>query len=215
MTENNENVTATDSEFAKKAAARVEPMLKHLDTEDVIIEKEKITALFVKLWEYEDGENLKPETQYLTTIALFMYTTHNILDDYNIRIDRARTYITQALHDWMKPELEKAIAEEKASDDPFKTFVETNQPKVDEVYTWEHFMVEHKKCDATEWNYKMKACWFTQFFVRFGRVDYAETACAFDRIPWEARKDYVDLKLSNLLAKLGALCQFKYTPAKK
>ena len=61
----------------------------------------------------------------------------------------------------------------------------------------------------------MKKCWFAQFFIRFGRKDYIETACMFDKIPSEARKDYVDLKLNNLFAQLGSLCQFKYTPAKK
>ena len=76
-------------------------------------------------------------------------------------------------------------------------------------------MIEHKKANDRGWNYKMKQCWFAQFFIRFGRVDYIETACGFDKIPWEARQDYVDLKLSNLFAKLGTLCQFKYTPAKK
>ena len=214
MTESDKSTT-TNSEFAKKTAARVEPILKHLDTEDVVIEKEKISELFVELWEYEDGENLKPETQRLTTIALFIYTTHNILDNYNIRINSARTYIIEALRAWMKPELEKAVAAEKASDDPFKAFLESNQPKIDEEYPWEHFMIEHKKADAGEWNYKMKQCWFARFFIRFGRVDYIETACGFDKIPWEARQDYVDLKLSNLFAKLGTLCQFKYTPTKK
>ena len=131
MTESDKSTT-TNSEFAKKAAARVEPILKHLDTEDIIIEKEKISELFVELWEYEDGENLKPETQRLTTIALFIYTTHNILDNYNIRINSARTYIIEALRAWMKPELEKAVAAEKASDDPFKAFLESNQPDRDQ-----------------------------------------------------------------------------------
>ncbi len=79
MTESDKSTT-TNSEFAKKTAARVEPILKHLDTEDIIIEKEKISELFVELWEYEDGENLKPETQRLTTIALFIYITHNIIN---------------------------------------------------------------------------------------------------------------------------------------
>lgn len=206
---------AADAELAKKVAARVEPILKHLDTEDILVEKDIIRDLFVKLWEYEDGENLKPETQYMTTVALFMYCCHNILDDYNIRIDKARSYITRALQEWVKPELDKAVAEEKAADNPFQAFVEKNQPRIDDLYIWENFMLDHKKADATEWNYKMKKCWFAQFFIRFGHVDYIETACAFDKIPWEARKDYVDLKLSNLFAKLGTSCQFKYTPVKK
>lgn len=215
MTETNDNATTADAEFTKKAAAHLDPILKLLDTEDVIIDKEKITELFVKLWEYEDGEKLDPATQRLTTIALFMYSSHNILDDYNIRIDRARKYITQALHEWIKPDLEKTIAEEKASDDPFKAFVDASQKTFDDSFTWEHFMPDTKKANENEWNFKLKKCWFAQFFIRFGRVDYIQTACEFDKIQWDARKDYVDLKLTNLFAKLGTLCQFKYTPAKK
>ena len=100
MTDNKDSETTTDSEFAKKVAAYIEPILKHLDTEDVIVEKDKITELFVKLWEYEGGEKLDAATQRLTILALFMYTTHNVLEDYNIRIDRARQYITHALQEW-------------------------------------------------------------------------------------------------------------------
>ena len=90
MADNQDSETTTDSEFAKIAAAYIEPILNHLDTEDVIVEKDKITELFVKLWEYEGGEKLDAATQRLTILALFMYTTHNVLEDYNIRIDRAR-----------------------------------------------------------------------------------------------------------------------------
>ena len=57
MIENKDSEISTDSESAQKAAAYIEPILKHLDTEDVLIEKDKITELFVKLWEYENGEN--------------------------------------------------------------------------------------------------------------------------------------------------------------
>ena len=214
MTDNKDNETATDAELAKKAIAHIEPILKHLDTEDVVIDNEKIMELFVKLWEYEDGEKLEAATQRLTILALFMYTTHNILEDYNIRIDRARQHIIHALHEWMKPELEKAVAEEKASGNPFKAFVDSNQSNFDDVFTWEHFMPDVKKSNEEELNFKFKKCWFAEFFIRFGRVDYIQTACEFDKIPWDARKDYVDLKLTNLFAKLGTLCQFKYTPAK-
>ena len=214
MTDNKDSETATDSEFAKKAIAHIEPILKHLDTEDVVIDNEKIMELFVKLWEYEDGEKLEAATQRLTILALFMYTAHNVLEDYNIRIDRARQHIIHALHEWMKPELEKAVAEEKASGNPFKAFVDSNQSNFDDVFTWEHFMPDVKKSNEEELNFKFKKCWFAEFFIRFGRVDYIQTACEFDKIPWDARKDYVDLKLTNLFAKLGTLCQFKYTPAK-
>ena len=215
MADNKDSETTTDSEFAKKVAAYIEPILKHLDTEDVIVEKDKITELFVKLWEYEDGEKLDAATQRLTILALFMYTTHNVLEDYNIRIDRARQYITHALQEWLKPEMEKAIADEKASTNPFKAFVDSNQNNFDDTFGWEHFMPDVKKNDETELNFKFKKCWFAEFFIRFGRVDHIPTACEFDKIPWNAREDYVDLKLTNLFAKLGTLCQFKYTPIKK
>ena len=214
MTDIKDSSAAADSEFSKKAAARVEPILKYLDTGDTIVDKEKISELFVKLWEYEGGEKLDAGTQRLTTLALFMYVSHSVLEDYNIRIDRAREHITQALHEWMKPELEKALAKEKKSGNPFKTFVEASQNNLDDSFAWEHFMPDIKKVNDTEWNFKVKKCWFAQFFIRFGRTDYIQTACEFDKIPWEARKDYVDLKLTNLFAKLGTLCQFKYTPVK-
>ena len=74
---------------------------------------------------------------------------------------------------------------------------------------------KHKKSDEKQWVYKMKKCWFAEFFIRFGRVDYIQTACEFDKIPWEDRKEYVDLKLSNLFANLGSLCQFDYKPKKE
>ena len=215
MADNKDSETTTDSEFAKKVAAYIEPILKHLDTEDVIVEKDKITELFVRLWEYEGGEKLDAATQRLTILALFMYTTHNVLEDYNIRIDRARQYITHALQEWLKPEMEKAIADEKASTNPFKAFVDSNQNNFDDTFGWEHFMPDVKKNDETELNFKFKKCWFAEFFIRFGRVDHIPTACEFDKIPWNAREDYVDLKLTNLFAKLGTLCQFKYTPIKK
>ena len=214
VTDNKDSETTTDSEFSKKAAAHVEPILKHLDTEDVAIEKDKIIELFVKLWEYEGGEKLDAATQRLTLLALFMYTSHNVLEDYNIRIDRARQHITNALREWVKPEMEKAIADEKASKNPFKAFVDSNQSNFDNVFSWKHFMPDIKKANEGELNFKFKKCWFAEFFIRFGRIDYIPTACEFDKIPSEVRKDYVDLKLTNLFAKLGTLCQFKYTPVK-
>ena len=215
MTDIKDSSTATDPEFSKKAAAHVEPILKYLDTGDTIVDKEKISELFVKLWEYEGGEKLDAGTQRLTTLGLFMFASHNILEDYNIRIDRARQLIIQALHDWMKPELEKAITKEKASKIPFKTFVDGSQDTFDDNFAWEYFMPDIKKSNETEWNFKFKKCWFAQFFIRFGRVDYIQTACEFDKIPWESRKEYVDLKLTNLFANLGTLCQFDYKPKKE
>ena len=214
MNDNKDSETTTDSEFSKKAAAHIEPILKYLDTEDVAVDKDKIIELFIKLWEYENGEKLDAATQRLTILALFMYTTHNVLEDYNIRIDRARQYIIHALNEWVKPEIEKAIAGEKASSNPFKAFVDSNQNNFENIFSWEHFMPDMKKANETELNFKFKKCWFAEFFIRFGRVDYIPTACEFDKIPSETRKDYVDLKLTNLFAKLGTLCQFKYTPTK-
>lgn len=216
MAENTENTqSTTESEFQKKSGEHVDPILAHLQTGDHEIDKGKIREHFIQLWEYEDGENLSAEDQYLTTVALFIYTSHSHLDDESIRQNKAREYIVQALHTWMAPELEKMIAAEKASDNPFKAFVDGNVPLVDERYSWKNFMLEHKKTGEKEWTYKMKKCWFAQFFIRFGRVDYIQTACLFDKIPVDARADYVNLQLQNLFAKLGQLCQFKYTPAKK
>lgn len=195
-----------------KASERVDPLLNHLSVEGTNFDKTKIRSLFIDLWEFEDGDNLPPEKQFLTTIALFIYTSHNILDDYNIRLDRARKAITQAIEAWQKPQLEKMTADERASGDPFKAFVESNLPKVNEIYTWESFQLDHKQADGKQWTYKMKKCWFADFFIRFGRVDYIETACMFDQIPWTARQDYVDLKLNNMFRKLGSVCQFNYKP---
>ncbi|PIQ99032.1 MAG: hypothetical protein COV66_14185 [Nitrospinae bacterium CG11_big_fil_rev_8_21_14_0_20_45_15] len=191
---------------------RVDPLLELLETGEYEIDKSKIRDSFIQLWEFENGDSLKPEIQYLTTIALFMYTTHNTLGDYNVRQDKARKMITSALTEWTAPEREKEIAEEKSSDNPFKTFVEKQTPKIDAIYSWESFLLDHKRCDEKEWTYKMDRCWFAQFFIRFGRTDYIETACCFDQIPAKAREDYVDLKLNNMFMKLGTYCKFKYTP---
>ena len=159
MTENKDSEISTDSESVQKAAAYIEPILKHLDTEDVLIEKDKITELFVKLWEYENGEKLDSATQRLTIIALFIYTAHNVLEDYNIRIDRSRQYISHALHEWVKPEMGKVAANEKASKDPFKAFVDSSHGNLENVFSWEHFMPDIKKVSETELNFKFKKCW--------------------------------------------------------
>jgi len=201
-------------EAVQKASDRIEPILAHLKVVEMDIDLDKIRTHFDQLWEFEKGDELSPEEQYLTTIALFIYTAHSALEDYNINVKRVREYITEAFQGWLKPELDKMVAEEKASDNPFKTFVEQSLPKVDDVYTWRHFQLDHKKNDDTGWTYKMKQCWFATFFIRLGRTDIIQTACSFDSIPSEARKDYVDLKLTNTFAKLGTFCQFKYTPKK-
>ena len=151
----------------------------------------------------------------MSLIACFIYNAHNVMDEANLRIDKARAAITSALSKWTEPNRAKLIEKEKASENPFKTFVENHQPQVDDSYPWRHFLLEHKKADEKQWVYKMKKCWYAEFFIRFGRVDYIQTACAFDKIPWENRKEYVDLKLSNLFANLGTLCQFDYEAKKE
>ena len=216
MTEEGSQETETKSgqETVQRASERIEPILAHLKVAETDVDLDKIRTHFDQLWEFENGDELSSEEQYLTTIALFIYTTHGALDDYNINVKRAREYTTEAFRGWLKPELDKMVAEEKASDNPFKTFVEKNLPKVDDVFSWRHFQLEHKKNEAENWTFKMKQCWFATFFIRYGRTDIIQTACNFDSIPSEARQDYVDLKLTNTFAKLGAFCQFKYTPKK-
>ncbi len=216
MTEKGAQETESKSgqETVQKASERIEPILAHLKVVEADIDLDKIRTHFDQLWEFEKGDELSPEEQYLTTIGLFIYTIHGALDEYNINVKRAREFITEAFRGWMKPELDKMVAEEKASDNPFRTFVDLNLPKVDDVYSWRHFQLEHKKNDENNWNYKMKQCWFATFFIRFGRTDIIQTACNFDSIPSEARQDYVNLKLTNTFAKLGTFCEFKYTPKK-
>ena len=202
------------TESPGRACDRIEPILAHLKFEGVDVDIEKIRTHFDQLWEYENADSLEPLEQYLTTVALFIYTTHLTLDDYNLNVMRAREYIARAFASWLSPEIEKQVAEEKATENPFKTFVEKNLPRVDDVYTWKYFLLDTKKSDEKEWNYKMKKCWFTEFFIRFGRSDIIQTACTYCQVPGEARKDYVDLKLTNTFAKLGTFCQLKYTPKK-
>ena len=213
MSEENEtNQDTALAEIRENAGKRVDPILEHLDVENTEVDKSIIRKRFIDIWEYENGDSLSGEEQYMTLVAAFIYNAHNVMDEANIRIDRAREAIIAALSKWTLPNREKLIEKEKTSDNPFKTFVENHQPEVDNTHTWRHFLLEHKKADEKQWVYKMKKCWFAEFFIRFGRVDYIQTACEFDKIPWEARKEYVDLKLSNLFANLGTLCQFDYKP---
>ena len=200
------------AETRENSGKRVDPILEYLDVENTEVDKSIIRKRFIDIWEYENGDNLSEEEQYMTLVAAFIYNAHNVMDEANIRIDRAREAIITALSKWTLPNREKLIEKEKTSDNPFKTFVENHQPEVDNTHTWRHFLLEHKKADEKQWVYKMKKCWFAEFFIRFGRVDYIQTACEFDKIPWESRKEYVDLKLSNLFANLGTLCQFDYKP---
>ena len=213
MSEENEtNQDTALAEIRENFGKRVDPILEHLDAENTEVDKSIIRKRFIDIWEYENGDNLSEEEQYMTLVAAFIYNAHNVMDEANIRIDRAREAIIAALSKWTLPNREKLIEKEKTSDNPFKTFVENHQPEVDNTHTWRHFLLEHKKADEKQWVYKMKKCWFAEFFIRFGRVDYIQTACEFDKIPWESRKEYVDLKLSNLFANLGTLCQFDYKP---
>ena len=213
MSEENEtNQDTALAETRENAGKKVDPILEHLEVENTEVDKSIIRKRFIDIWEYENGDNLSEEEQYMTLVAAFIYNAHNVMDEANIRIDRAREAIIAALSKWTLPNREKLIEKEKTSDNPFKTFVENHQPEVDNTHTWRHFLLEHKKADEKQWVYKMKKCWFAEFFIRFGRVDYIQTACEFDKIPWESRKEYVDLKLSNLFANLGTLCQFDYKP---
>lgn len=196
------------------AALRIDSILAHLTVPEIAVDKDKIRSLFLHMWEFENADALSADLQYLTTVGLFIYYSHNVLDDYNIRMDVAREHIAAALRKWLAPEQEKQVTEEKASTHPFKAFVEKNVPRVDDIYTWESFLLNHQKTDEKQWSYKMKKCWFADFFIRYGRWEFIETACMFDKIPSETRKDYVDLKLHNLFAKLGTSCQFTYTPKK-
>ena len=209
------NEKTETSSNPEKTGQRIDPILEHLEVEGAEVDKDLIRKRFIDIWEYEKGDELDEEEQYLTTVAAFIYNAHNVLDDANIRMDKAREAIVSALAAWKKPQRDKMIEKEKASDNPFKSFVENHQPEVDETHVWKHFLLEHKKADEKNWVFKMKKCWFAAFFIRFGRTDYIETACGFDKIPWEARQDYVDLKLSNLFAQLGTICQFDYKPAKE
>ena len=205
----------TLTEAREKTGKRVDPILKYLDVENTEVDKSVIREKFIDIWEYENGNNLSKEEQHMTLIACFIYNAHNVMDEANLRIDKARAAIISALSKWTEPNRAKLIEKEKASKNPFKTFVENHQPQVDDSHTWKHFLLEHKKADEKQWVYKMKKCWYAEFFIRFGRVDYIQTACEFDKIPWENRKEYVDLKLSNLFANLGTLCQFDYKPKKE
>jgi len=212
MNEENKQDTAVD-ETRENIGKRVDPILEHLQIENADFDKNIVREKFIDIWQYENGDDLSEEEQYMTLVACFIYNAHNVMDEANIRMDKAQAAIIAALS--TLPKREKLIEQEKASENPFKTFVENHQPQVDESHTWRYFLLEHKKADEKQWVYKMKKCWFAEYFIRFGRVDYIKTACEFDKIPWEDRKDYVDLKLSNLFANLGKLCQFDFKPKKE
>jgi hypothetical protein len=215
MENNSDNTESTaESKAAEKICEKINPFLDQLNVEGIEIDKDKIREQYVQLWEYENGDSLVEEELYMTTIALFMYCAHLGLDECNVNVKRSRGFIAEALQAVMNIEIEKEVAEEKKSDDPFKAFVDSQAPKVDDMYSWRHFFLEHKKQTKDGWTFRMEKCWFHSFFIRFGRPDFIETSCEFCKFPLEARKDYVNLKLQNSFAKLGKYCQFTYTPNK-
>ena len=121
----NEKTEASQiSPDTESVGKRVDPILEHLHVEDTEIDKALIRKRFIDICEYENGDELSKEEQYLTTVAVFIYNAHNVLDDANVRMDKARSAVTAALAAWGKPERNKLIAQEKASETPFKTFVE-------------------------------------------------------------------------------------------
>ena len=122
MSEENEKDTAI-IEAREKAGKRVDPILKYLDVENTEVDKNVIREKFIDIWEYENGDNLSEEEQHMALIACFIYNAHNVMDEANIRIDKARASITSALSKWTERSRDKWIEEEKASEQPFKTFV--------------------------------------------------------------------------------------------
>ena len=96
----NEKTEASQaSSDIESAGQRVDPILEHLQVEDTEVDKALIRKRFIDIWEYEKGDDLDDEEQYLTTVAAFIYNAHNVLDDANIRMDKARMAIIVALAD--------------------------------------------------------------------------------------------------------------------
>ncbi len=209
-----DNANTNDPQTSTIAKERIDAILAHLDVPGVEINKDLISERFCQMWDFDEGDTLEPDIQLLTTIGLFIYYAHIILDEANVKVDKAREPIVEALRKWKAEEIEKQVAEEKASDNSFKAFVENHQPRVDDIYSWPTFMLDHKRADEKEWTYKMKKCWFSEFLIRFGRQDFIATACLYDQIPANARQDYVKLDLKNQFAKLGKSCSFTYKPVK-
>ncbi len=198
-----ENQTATES------AKYVEPIVKHLKADNPTVQ-DSIRWQFSQIWDLEEADKLEPAEQRLLTVALFIYCAHLQLEGANVKLDMAREAILKALKKWMAPELEEAIKFEKASDDPFAKFVEKESERFDQFYDWDHFLPETLKTTDKEWTIKMQKCYFCQFYVRFGRSDFMQTACAFDQIGAQEREDYVKLKLTNLFPKWGSSCTFQF-----
>ena len=99
MSEENEKDTAI-IEAREKVGKRVDPILKYLDVENTEVDKNVIREKFIDIWEYENGENLSEEEQHMALIACFIYNAHNVMDEANIRIDKARASIISALSKW-------------------------------------------------------------------------------------------------------------------
>ncbi len=165
--ENNANNTeqAAFSEADEKLLQKINPFLERINVEGADVDKDKIRRQFVQLWEYENGDSLEDEELHMTVIALFIYCSHIALDECNINVKRSREYIAEALRAEMAPEIEKQTASEKSADNPFKSFVDGQAPRVDDVYTWRHFLLEHKKQNEQGWTYRMDKCWFHSFFI--------------------------------------------------
>ncbi len=200
-----ENQTPTES------AKHVEPIVKHLKADNPTVQ-DSVRWQFSRIWDLEEADNLTPEEQRILIVALFIYCAHLQLENANIKLDMAREAIIQALKKWMTPELEEAMKFEKASDDPFKKYVESESERFDKFYEWDYFLPETLKKSDKEWTVKMQKCYFCEFFVRFGRTDFMQTACLFDQIGAKEREEYVNLKLTNLFPKWGSSCTFQFSP---
>ena len=74
----------------KMPEKKVDPILEHLDGENTEVDKSIIRKRFIDIWEYENGEHLSEAEQYMTLVAPFIYNEPNVMDEANIRIDRAR-----------------------------------------------------------------------------------------------------------------------------
>ena len=122
MSEEKENSQDTDQTATREnTGKRVDPILEHLIVENSDFDKNTIRKRFIDIWEYENGDTLSEEEQYMTLVACFIYNAHNVLDEANVRIDKARAAITLALSKWSLPTREKLIEKEKSSKNPFKT----------------------------------------------------------------------------------------------
>ena len=95
MSEEKENNQDTDQNVTREnTGKRVDPILEHLIVENSDFDKNTIRKRFIDIWEYENGDTLSKEEQYMTLVACFIYNSHNVLDEANVRIDKARTAIT-------------------------------------------------------------------------------------------------------------------------